>query len=385
MSLHYCLLQFVFWFMYGDTINYASVYLLHCNLSNFMIGILVAVGSVLTVLLQPSISAYADKDKSISLKWIIFILTGIQAVVALILFVTPKRPVPLTFIIYVVAVLLMQMLIPFINALGTESSRQGITINFGIARGVGSLGYAAMSYSMGILFAHFNPQLHPLTVLIAALLLMLLLFLYPFKKVNRGADKNKKKTESANPLVFLKHYKSFALALAGWVLIYISHVFINNYTYQIVVSKGGTSAHQGTAMAIASVVELPIMFLFTAMLKKAKSVTWFKISGVFFTLKTLGTLLAGSMPVFYAVQLFQMFGWGLISVASVYYVDSIMEEQDRIKGQAYMTMSYTIASIIGSLSGGSLIDLLGVPAMLITGSVSAALGTLVVFRATKGK
>ena len=37
---------------------------------------------------------------------------------------------------------------------------------------------------------------------------------------------------------------------------------------------------------------------------------WFRISGVFFTLKALGTLLAPNMAVFFLVQLFQPLGWG---------------------------------------------------------------------------
>ena len=99
---------------------------------------------------------------------------------------------------------------------------------------------------------------------------------------------------------------------------------------------------------------------------------------MFFTLKALGTYLAPDMTWFYLVQLFQPLGWGLMTVASVYYVDSLMRERDRIKGQSYMTMSLSVATIIGSLSGGWMIDTIGVNGMLIAAVVCGALGTAIV-------
>ena len=72
-----------------------------------------------------------------------------------------------------------------------------------------------------------------------------------------------------------------------------------------------------------------------------------------------------------------MLGWALITVSSVYYVNSIMEKQDAIKGQAYMTMTYTLGSVAGALVGGALIDSLGVISMLGFATVSAAAGMVI--------
>lgn len=100
-------------------------------------------------------------------------------------------------------------------------------------------------------------------------------------------------------------------------------------------------------------------------------------------LKTLGTLLAPSIPAFYTVQIFQMLGWTLITVSSVYYVNAIMQKEDVLKGQAYITMTYTFGSVFGSLSGGILIDSLGVKAMLAFGTAAAFIGMIIVLFATE--
>ena len=136
----------------------------------------------------------------------------------------------------------------------------------------------------------------------------------------------------------------------------------------------------GTGMAIAGSLELLSMVFYSRLLRIRESAFWFRISGVFFTLKSLGTLLAPNIPLFYAVQFLQPLGWGLMAVSSVYYVDEIMEARDRIKGQAYMTMALTIGTITGSLSGGVLIDTFGVNGMLAVAVLSNALGTLIVNR-----
>ena len=174
----------------------------------------------------------------------------------------------------------------------------------------------------------------------------------------------------------------------GCIFLYISHVLLNSFTYQIVESKGGGSSEMGFAMALAAMLELPTLFLFGYMIRKVRADVWFRISGIFFMVKTLGTLLAPNILSFYFVQVFQMFGWALITVSSVYYVNSVMEEQDAIKGQAYMTMTYTLGSVLGALIGGALIDAVGVNTMLSFASVSAAVGMVIILataRAEKSK
>ncbi len=134
----------------------------------------------------------------------------------------------------------------------------------------------------------------------------------------------------------------------------------------------------GFILALAAVLELPTMFLFTWMLKKAKADVWLRISGIFYMIKTLSTLLAPTITVLYFVQAFQMFGFALYTVSSVYYVNSIMEEQDAIKGQAYMTMTNSLGSVLGALIGGWLLDAAGTTAMLVFATAAAAVGMTIV-------
>ena len=173
------------------------------------------------------------------------------------------------------------------------------------------------------------------------------------------------------------------VVLLGCILIFMSHSLINSFNYQIAMAKGGGSGEMGNAMTISAVSELPTMFLFGYLLKKKSSVFWFRLSGLFFVLKSIGTFLAFNIPTYYAAQPFQMFGWALLNVACVYYVDGIMEPQDSIKGQAYMAMTITAGNVMSSLFGGWLIDAAGVGAMLICASLAAFIGWLIVCLGSK--
>lgn len=105
---------------------------------------------------------------------------------------------------------------------------------------------------------------------------------------------------------------------------------------------------------------------------------WFRISGLFFLLKTAGTLLCSTMGGFFAVQLFQMGGWALMTVSSVFYINSIMEPRDSVKGQACYTTSMTLGNVLGAILAGRILDVLGVPAMLVFGTVCALAGAVIV-------
>ena len=382
LTTKYAFIQCFFWMAFGETIGFVSVYLLDCGYSNTQIGILIAIAGIISAMLQPVLAGYADREKSPSLKILISIFIVIQMVFGILLFTVYHKSFILTGGFYACLLIIMQILTPLVNALGMESINQKKKLNFGLARGMGSVGYAIVVYVVGVAVGRMGAGALPISLIIVSCALLAGLFFFPFQKVSKPIFEERQGTRR-NPFLFFQKYKRFSITLVGCVLVYISHVLLNSFTFQIVEGKGGGSAQMGTAMAMASLIELPTMFLFTFMLKKVRCDIWFRISGIFFFLKTFGTLLAPNIPVFYGVQVFQMFGWALITVSSVYYVNSIMEKQDVIKGQAYMTMTYTMGSVAGALLGGVLIDRLGVTSMLIFATISAAVGMVIMLLAVQ--
>ena len=54
-------------------------------------------------------------------------------------------------------------------------------------------------------------------------------------------------------------------------------------------------------------------------------------------------------------------------------------QQRKQCGQAYITMTYTLGSVIGAFLGGALIDFSGVNTMLLFATISAAVGAVIIF------
>lgn len=383
LTVSYAFVQFFFWFSFGTLITYASPYLLACGLSNTAIGFICAAACALSLLVQPVLAAYADRDSSASIKVLLLILAGILCALGFGLMAARGSGPWLNGLLMCGGILLIHVSLPFINSLATETINQGKPLSFSIARGFGSIGYAVMSYVLGRLFAVRGAETEPLAVIVISALFFLSIALFPFHKTSKKDAAEANPASKGDTAAFIRQYPTFFITLLGCVFVFTGHELINNFLYQIVVAKGGTSEHMGIASGLAGLLEIFPMFSFALLLQWKDSRFWFRISGIFFTLKTLGTLLVGSMGALYAVQLLQPLGWGIISVASVYYVNAITREQDHIKGQAYMTMSISAATIIASLAGGWLIDAAGVNGMLITAVICSALGAAIILRKQK--
>ena len=148
---------------------------------------------------------------------------------------------------------------------------------------------------------------------------------------------------------------------------------------QIITNVGGTSADLGRLLAIAAITEIPVMFLFSRIVKYVKSSALLVVSSVFFILKAFGYFAAGNIALMTIAAVMQMGSFAIYIPASVYYVNEVMEERDKFKGQALMTGTNTLRGVIGSLLGGFLIDQAGVSVMNLAGLVMAVSGAVLVF------
>ena len=382
LTVFYAFIQGLYWMNFAAIMGYSGYYLLAKDFSNTEIGIIIAVAGIISAILQPVLASYADHPQSPSLKKLMQLLLLLQLIFGiLLLFVQIPTVIGL---LYGCSIALLQILTPFISALGMESINQGNNLNFGLARGLGSVAYAGLSYVLGIVTSWTGASAVPIFVMLITLSLTGVVALFPFTKVVAStAPKSQAASNSSNPLVFFRKYKRFSLVLLGCIFIYVSHVLLNNFTYQIIESKGGGSAQMGTATAIAAMCELPTLFLFSFIVRKIRCDILLRISGIFYAIKAIGSLLAPNVLTYYSVQTLQMLGWGLMTVVSVYYVNIIMEKEDVIKGQAYFTMTYTLGSVAAAFIGGALIDISGVNAMLIFSVISVVIGAIIVFLAAE--
>ena len=375
-TTRYSLIQGIYWMVFCVINSFASVYLLDKDFASGQIGLTMALAGIISVILQPLVAAASDKTPKISLKVIIITQIIIIVISAAVLLIVPLKFLGIA-IFYGIMIALLQMMNPFISSLGMGFINRGVPINFGVARGMGSIFCAGLSFVFGFWVTKFGTELIPIFVIFLYLLLLINVVSFRFKVKERHFEVPL--VDEIEKTGFFKGYGSFFVLLVGITGLFISHNMMNNFMMQIVSTLGGGSQEMGISMALQAMVELPTMMAFGWINRRAKSGTLLKISGIFFALKVFFTAIAGSITAVYMAQSIQMFGFALFTPAAIYYVNTAMKEKDRIKGQAFMTITATLGSVFGSLLGGYLIDLVGVTYMLYTSMGIAIIGTVIIW------
>ena len=377
-SIHYSIIQGIFWSTYASVFGFSSYYLLAKGCSNTQIGYIVAAGSALSAILQPMLGGYVDRSKKMILHPVILVLSMIMIVLSGLLLGFGE-----TFwvvaLLYGLLITFLQMITPMTYTLSMFFLSRGVHINFGVARGIGSISYAIVIAILGVLVERWDEDVIIMSVILFYIIFMILIAAFHFRDVSE----EKHETEIAQGdedsfIRFLAENKAFACVLFGNTCVFIGHIIMNNYLYQIVEYHGYGSREMGFASAVAAASELPILFLLAWINRKVSSARLFWTSSVFFFIKNVCLYFATGMPMIYFAMSLNILGYGLFAGISVIYVNETVQRRDQTRGQALMTTTVTLAAVLGSLLGGVLIDSIDVPGMLLVSGIIVLIGAVIV-------
>lgn len=376
-TLPYTFVQAMIWGTYGLLFSYANPYMTEkLGLTDTVAGLILCAATGLACLLQPALTAAADRTSLNVRKILAFggALTALCAAATML----PRLGVGATAALFAGACVGLQILPSFANALGMECIRSGQKINFGLARGVGSVSFGVTARIAPLLIARLGMAGVALAGAVTAALLVPAVFLMPAGR-QLAAQKEDKPTPAA---AFFRGNPKMAVFLLGAVLLYVGHNVLSNCMFRVAQLKtpgaddAAATAVQGTALLIAAVAELPAMFLFTAVVKKIRCDLLLLLSCLCMTLRLALTLWLPGVAGLYGAQLMQMLGFALFAVSTVYYVGTVVPKRDVVKGQTYLGTANTLGCLIAWALGGSLIDAVGVPMMLTACIATSAAGFL---------
>ena len=383
LNIKYMASQIFYFGAFAAMMGYASVYLLYKGFSNSTIGIILSLCSILAVFMQPALASFADNHKNIEIRKIINTIVAIAIILSVALLVIPTNQT-LIFILIVAIFSLETTIMPLINTLAFIFEKYGIQINFGIARGLGSVAYALTSMALGYIVEWFSPDLLPICYVVFNALLFIVVHLFVLPKnaqivnADEESETEAEVQENVSLLKFAIKYKKFIVFLLGFVLVYFAHTIINNFFIQIVTNVGGNSSDMGNAVFLAAMLELPTMAYFTKLSQKVNCGTLIKASIVLFLAKHAITYLATNMVMIYIAQVLQMGAYALFIPASVYYVNCKVDNKDIVKGQSFVTTSMTMSGVFANIIGGILLDAVGVSEVLLIGVILSLIGAVIV-------
>lgn len=393
-TIKFSLLQGIFWMTFSPIFAYASVYLLDKGLTNSKVGVVLGAGSIITVMVQPVMGGLADRAKGLILHKMIIALSILELILCAILLLVPSKIIVVS-VVYTLIIAFSSVITPLTYSIGIYFMDRGIPINFGVCRGIGSIAYAIISAVIGVLLTHFDVSVIIMVTMMIYVLLIISVMCFHFEGIDEKdkrtnlplKDKGKSANEAPDSLVsFIASHRRYLIVLFGNAIAFVSHNIAGNYTFQILQYHGYGSVEMGRAVFVSAACELPMLFAFSFIIKRIKSGTLYKVALFFMFVKTMCLYEAHGLLMIYIAMSLSILGYGLFAAAGVYYVNDTIENKNQVRGQALMTTTTSVGSVIGSFAGGIIIDKCGVPMMLLISSIMAFIGAaVVIFSAEKGK
>lgn len=382
-TLRYAALHAAYWSGFCLVLAFSSVLLLARGLTNAQIGVVLAAAGAVSAALQPPVAGFAARTRWPLRHWI----TGLGVLIAAAAgsMVVLPADVLRDGLLFGTVLCLIQLVVPLLNAVGMDTAAEGVPIDFGTARALGSFAFALTSVGVGAVVAGTGPGVLPWLIVGTQVLMIAAALTFRFKTVDAaGASLPDARLALPDlPALDAARRRRFWLLIIGLTGAFTSHAAINSFLFQVVRHHGGNASDMGLAAMIAATLETIPMLFFARLVRHWRPDTWLRFAAAAFAVKALVTWLAPNLALFYVAQTLQMFAFALVIPASVYYVDRLLPLADRTRGQAWMTLTLTAGNVVAGLFGGVLLDASGVPALLLFGTVAAALGTLGVFAGTE--
>ena len=339
--------------------------------NNSQIGILLGIRALLSVLAQPFFADYFQKTKrNFTLNHLIaglivmsMIMTGLQ--------LFNPNFIGTTFIFVAYGIFTFGI-ISFIDAMSTLYFHEGKSVNYPIARGVGSLSYAVFALLVGFLV---SPQAILTTQIILFIpLLYLVLTIDPIHKMEKGEETTTKESISLSRI--LKEYPVFKYFLLAVTIVFIGKEMTSNFLIDVYRSLGGDSKSYGVGTFILAMSEIPAAIIFTKIAGKLGVYKLILLSFFFASIRLLLIAIAPSLLVLNIAQAFQMLGYGLFWAGSVYFIREVLPAQYSVKAQAALGVCYMgIGSGVGSIASGFILSNTSLTTLLIVSTALSFVGT----------
>ncbi len=376
LTLRYTLQQCAYWAAAAGVVSFASAFLLEKGFAPSAIGMLLAAGNLLSCGTQPVLASWADRIGGNILKWF---LAGLTILSMCCFGSLQLLDLPEAFygLIYLLGIFAFDAMNPLLNAVSVSYNRIGWEINYGMGRGIGSFAYALAALAIGKIMAAWGADWMIFFALAMLGANVLAALGYPNLTAEWSARKNR--SQCCSVPVFFRRYKWYCVSLLGVMLLAMFHAMTENYLIRVVAPLGGDSGTVGTALFIATAIEMVVVVNISRIRSHVSDPWLMKIAGLSFLLKSVLLLAASNVTVIYVIQLLQATSYSLLAPTQLYYAEARVHPADMVKGQAFITAAYTLGCAIGNFTGGQILEVLNVRMLLLAGVGMAAAGTAVLF------
>lgn len=376
----YSVIQAGCWINFLILTSFAAVFLAARGFNARQIGTVTAAGSLCSCVLQQFIGTKADRSKK-PLKWMAagFLLLCMAAPAAL--YFLPHAYLP-TFVFYAADCTLEISFQPLLSSLCLQFTEHGYAMNFGFARAAGSCGYAVAALFMGNLTEKYGAEII-LPILAAVYFIMFLVTV--FLPVPQGSRQESTELHEAPSTLkqFFHRYHRFLAAVTGFSLMWFMNSILGTYMIYFIDYYHGTAAQMSRCFSIMAFAEIPAIVMGNALMRRMGAGKMLRISALGALAKDILFFLSPDVTCFMWTNLLHFFQSGFYQVAAVYYCYAIVQPQDIVKGQSFLTIFVSgICTVLANYIGGILIDTVSIPVIYAVGIACNLAALVIIWMAT---
>ncbi len=371
--------QATYWMTICVALAFAVVHLQGLGYSNTELGAVLAGGNLTGAVLAPAVSARIDRDPAAKPSFLVPVFLAAQASALMLQLLFPFRGLLMT--VAVILQICFGLTVNSINLkLYVDCLSQGHPIDFGVARGAGSLAFVFSSIALGALVSRWGVNTLPLAGLMLSLL-QLLSHLLMCRYVSYRQGRSVRKAASSNLLRFFARNRRFCVLLGTIFLFFAHNSSVFNFLINVTRNVGGDTETMGWLNGYIAAVEIPVMLLFSRLLKHSSCRTLLRISFLFFVFKSIAVAMASTVIGLAAAFLLQAPSFALYTAAIVPFVNETIPYEDSAKAQSLMYTMTTIGTVLSSAISGRLYDVIPVRSVLWISAAAAAAGALIALAA----
>lgn len=373
IQIRYNLLQILFWIVSCSVSGYVAIYLKAKGLDNTQIGLVTGISCVLIMFLSPMVSSLLQKNTDLTIPSLVTRILLCTTVLFLgVSYLT--LPAIVLMVLYVIIISGYLSCVPLVSTVAMNYIERGYDVNFGLARGMGSVSYAISAVVLSCCVELFDPNV--LSVIHAVAVGLLLVLINTFPDYQEG--KKKSQTQTGSILIVITKYKLLFVILLGWAFTFSAATTLSTYLINVVENLGGNTTIYGFAIFAMASSELPAMAVTRKLMRKYNTMTLIIVAGLAYLIRNVLIAIAPSLLFVFIGVIFQSFSYGLLTSMITYYVTDTCEKEDQIMGQTLIGIMTTgLGSMSGNVLGGILQDAFGLQAMLTFAIGMTVAGSLI--------
>jgi len=337
---------------------YLTSYYSKAGLDALEIGVLVTIGPLTAIFIQPIWAILSDRSGK---RKLILILVILGSALSIYTYYIGK-----SFLTFFIASLLLAMfstsVIPLSDAIVLRIAHK-YNFDFSRIRLGGTIGYACMVIISGAIVKQ-QPAMQFLLGSIGYFLLLFVVLLLPSKECHVQKDQKrspalhhggKERVRLLNIFESKQIYFLLAFAFIGQVGLSFNFTFMGVYMTKLGLGEGTI----GFVSSISAFSEIPVLFLINRMLKK-RSAMQLTITACFFLVFRILLITGESLGFIILSNLVHGITFMTIYYSCATYISRNVKPEYQSQGQSILTIVQTgIGSITGNILGGFLVDQFG--------------------------